>query len=119
MNTKEHLKHSNFEPNILHQNSLGYISQCEECNEITIGIKSIMFFCSAKVLKDLRKMIASITSRIDEHVFIVNGEQKVILCTLHENVKLSFSIEEMLELNELLEQSLHMIEINKLFINEV
>ena len=44
----QHLTNSNFEPNLLHENSLGYISQCEECKEITIGIKSIMFFCSVK-----------------------------------------------------------------------
>ena len=115
----QHLTNSNFEPNLLHENSLGYISQCEECKEITLGIKSIMFFCSVKILKDLKKMIGSISSRMDEHVFIVNGEQKVVLCTIHENVKLSFTISEMLELNELLEQSLHMIEINNLFIDEV
>ena len=115
----QHLTNSNFEPNLLHKNSLGYISQCEECKEITVGIKSIMFFCSVKILKDLKKMIAYISSRMDEHVFIVNGEQKVVLCTIHENVKLSFTISEMLELNELLEQSLHMIEINNLFIDEV
>ena len=38
------LSHSNFKPVILHQNEVGQISQCEECGEITIMIKSIMFF---------------------------------------------------------------------------
>ena len=47
----------------------------------------------------------------------VNDEQKVVLCTIHENVKLCFTIEEMLDLNELLDQSLHMIEVNKLLMN--
>ena len=45
----QHLTNSNFEPNLLHENSLGYISQCEECKEITVVIKSIMFFCSVKI----------------------------------------------------------------------
>tara|TARA_B100000886_G_scaffold135957_1_gene91749 strand:- start:1312 stop:1659 length:348 start_codon:yes stop_codon:yes gene_type:complete len=114
---KTHINHSNFKPTILHQNEVGQISQCEECGEITILIKSIMFFCNVGMLKDIRKMISSITSRIDDHIFIVNDEQKVVLCTIHENVKLCFTIEEMLELNELLDQSLHMIEVNKLLMN--
>ena len=54
---------------------------------------------------------------IDNHIFVVNDEQKVVLCTIHENVKLCFTVEEMLDLNELLEQSLHMIEVNKLLMN--
>ena len=112
-----HLSHSNFKPVILHQNEVGHISQCEECGEITIMIKSIMFFCSVDILKDIRKMILSITSNIDNHIFIVNDEQKVVLCTIHENVKLCFTVEEMLDLNELLEQSIHMIEVNKLLMN--
>ena len=114
---KTHINHSNFKPTVLHQNEVGQISQCEECGEITILIKSIMFFCNVGMLKDIRKMISSIVSRIDDHIFIVNDEQKVVLCTIHENVKLCFTIEEMLELNELLDQSLHMIEVNKLLIN--
>jgi len=114
---KTHINHSNFKPTVLHQNDVGQISQCEECGEITILIKSIMFFCNVGMLKDIRKMISSITSRIDDHIFIVNDEQKVVLCTIHENVKLCFTIEEMLELNELLDQSLHMIEVNKLLMN--
>ena len=111
------LSHNNFKPVILHQNEVGQISQCEECGEITIMIKSIMFFCNVNMLEDIRKMITSITSRIDNHIFIVNDEQKVVLCTIHENVKLCFTIEEMLDLNELLDQSLHMIEVNKLLMN--
>tara|TARA_Y100001978_G_C23623491_1_gene399691 strand:+ start:245 stop:592 length:348 start_codon:yes stop_codon:yes gene_type:complete len=114
---KTHINHSNFKPTVLHQNEVGQISQCEECGEITILIKSIMFFCNVGMLKDIRKMISSIVSRIDDHIFIVNDEQKVVLCTIHENVKLCFTIEEMLELNELLDQSLHMIEVNKLLMN--
>tara|TARA_Y100001933_G_scaffold264519_1_gene330596 strand:- start:33 stop:380 length:348 start_codon:yes stop_codon:yes gene_type:complete len=114
---KTHINHSNFKPTVLHQNEVGQISQCEECEEITILIKSIMFFCNVGMLKDIRKMISSIISRIDDHIFIVNDEQKVVLCTIHENVKLCFTIEEMLELNELLDQSLHMIEVNKLLMN--
>ena len=114
---KTHINHSNFNPTVLHQNDVGQVSQCEECGEITILIKSIMFFCNVGMLKDIRKMISSITSRIDDHIFIVNDEQKVVLCTIHENVKLCFTIEEMLELNELLDQSLHMIEVNKLLMN--
>ena len=114
---KTHINHSNFKPTVLHQNEVGQISQCEECGEITILIKSIMFFCNVGMLKDIRKMISSIISRIDDHIFIVNDEQKVVLCTIHENVKLCFTIEEMLELNELLDQSLHMIEVNKLLMN--
>ena len=65
------LSHSNFKPSILHQNEVGQISQCEECGEITIMIKSIMFFCNVNMLEDIRKMITSITSRIDNHIFIV------------------------------------------------
>ena len=111
------LSHRNFKTVILHQNEVGQISQCEECGKITIMIKSIMFFCNVNMLEDIRKMITSITSRIDNHIFIVNDEQKVVLCTIHENIKLCFTVEEMLDLNELLEQSLHMIEVNKLLMN--
>ena len=59
----QHLTNSNFEPNLLHENSLGYILQCEECKEITVGIKSIMFFCSVKILKDFSNLcFGSLTS---------------------------------------------------------
>ena len=107
----EHISESE---NILHENELGIILQCVNCNKIAIIINNIFFNCSEKEYNNLYETIQKINKNLDDYIFEIAEKKYIIISTAFENVNLIFDLNQFEQLTELFSQSKYMFNVHNL-----
>ena len=93
--------------NLLHNNEVGAIIQCKDCNRIAIIIQSILYTY-------LFELIMDIDLNIEKFLFEIGDKNYVILNTKIENLNILTQFE---YLTDLFIQSKYMKDVHKLLIN--
>lgn len=105
---------------ILELNEYGYVAKCEKCNHIQIAFGNIVMTQEEKEFHEFKKFISHrYKSRQTENEIVCPQHKSIYLQIPNSNIKFLFNKNELEKLNELLEQSSILLEVEKIFaVNE-
>ena len=106
----EHISESE---KLLHENELGIVLQCVNCNKIAIIINNIFYNCSEEEYNKLYETIQKIDKNLDDYIFEI-AEKIYYYRYCFENVNLIFDLNQFEQLTELFSQSKYMINVHNL-----
>lgn len=104
----------------LHHNELGYVAKCKKCNHIQLAFGTVAITQEEGELYQFKKFISKhLATNNSENETICPNQKNIYLQTPVSNILFVFSKNELKLLNELLEQSILMLEVEKIFyVNE-
>lgn len=100
----------------LHHNEFGYVAKCKKCNHIQLAFGTVAMIQEEEEFYQFKKYVSKhLTANYSEYETICPNQKSIYLQTPLNNIRFSFSKNELKQLNELLDQSNLMLEIEKIF----